>query len=314
MKSKLSILLVIIVLAIVINGLYIVDETKQVIITQFGSPVGEAITAAGLHWKVPFIQKTHSFEKRLLEWDGDPKQIPTADKKYLWIDTFARWKIVDPLKFYQTTRSESFAHGRLDDIISGTTRDIISLNNLLEVVRDSNREMNYTIDFDANESEGTNPNEDFKMDHGRSEIADSIFALSVPKIEEYGMELLDVQIKRVNYIDQVRTKVYERMISERNKIAAKYRSAGQGEAAEIMGKMQRELDKINSEAYKQSREIRGQADADATTIFANAYNRDPDFYQFIKTLETYKTTIGKQNTIIFSTDNDYFRFLKKSTK
>ncbi|MEA1973887.1 MAG: protease modulator HflC [Candidatus Cloacimonadota bacterium] len=310
MKNKIMLLLGVIVIVVILNGLFIIDETKQAIITQFGSPVGGALTEAGLQWKIPFIQKVHVFEKRILEWDGDPKQIPTADKKYLWIDIFARWQITDPLKFYQTTRNESFAHGRLDDIISGTTRDIISLNNLIEVVRDSNRNMNYTIDWDEEEIDNEGRNEQFLMKIGREAIADSVFSLSIPKIEEYGMTLLDVQIKRVNYIDQVREKVYERMISERNKIAAKYLSAGKGEGAEIMGKMQRELDKINSEAYKKSREIRGKADADATAIFANAYNRDPDFYQFIKTLETYKTTIGKESTIIFTTDNDYFKYFK----
>lgn len=310
MKSKLLILLAIILLAIVFNGLYIVDETEQVIVTQFGEPVGDAIQSAGLKWKIPFIQKAHFFDKRLLQWDGDPKQIPTKDKKYIWVDTFARWRIVDPLQFFQTTRNESFAHGRLDDIISGTSRDIISLNNLIEVVRDSNREMQYSSDWDVLEADSRVDTEEFVMKQGRSAIADSIVAASQPYIREYGIELVDVQIKRVNYIEEVRQKVYERMISERNKIAAKYRSAGKGEAAEIMGKTQRELDKINSEAYKESREIRGEADAAVTKIFANAYNKDPEFYRFIKTLETYKTTIGKENTIIFSTDSDYFKYFK----
>jgi membrane protease subunit HflC len=290
MKKQRTVIIFAVALLIVISSaLYILDERQQAIITQFGDPIGDAITNAGLHIKIPFIQKVHYFEKRILEWDGDPKQIPTSDKRYIWLDTFSRWKIVDPLKFYQTVRNETFAHGRLDDIISGTTRDVISSNSLIELVRNSNRELIFTQEFEASSLEGV---KEEPIDFGRSKIADKVFESSKPLVAEYGIELIDVNIKRINYVEEVRMKVYERMISERNKIAAKYRSEGQGNSAEILGRMQRELDQIQSEAYKKAQIIIGKADAKAIKIYADAYNRDPEFYQFLKTLETYeKTTI-----------------------
>lgn len=307
MKRKPLVIIIIILVILIINALYTIGERQQVIITQFGEPIGDAITKAGLHIKVPLIQKVHYFEKRILEWDGDPKQIPTSDKRYIWLDTFSRWQIVDPLKFYQTTRNETFAHSRLDDIISGTTRDIVSSNTLIEIVRNTNRKMSFTEEFMASYA-GDLLEE--AIDLGRSALADEIFKIAYPFIAEYGISLIDVKIKRINYVEEVRSKVYERMISERNKIAAKYRSEGQGKSAEILGKMQRELDQIQSQAYKRAQEIIGKADADAIKIYANAYNRDPDFYEFLKTLETYEKTIDKKNTIIMTTDSDYYKFLK----
>ena len=310
MKKQRTVIIFVVALLIVISSaLYILDERQQVIITQFGDPIGDAITNAGLHIKIPFIQKVHYFEKRILEWDGDPKQIPTSDKRYIWIDTFSRWKIVDPLKFYQTVRNETFAHSRLDDIISGTTRDIISSNSLIEVVRNTNRELIFTQEFEASSLEGV---KEEPIDFGRSKIADKIFESSKSLVAEYGIELIDVNIKRINYVEEVGIKVYERMISERNKIAAKYRSEGQGGSAEILGKMQRELDQIQSEAYRTAQEIIGKADAKAIKIYADAYNRDPDFYQFLKTLETYEKTIDEKNTLIMTTDSDYYKFIKKA--
>ncbi|MCK4695066.1 MAG: protease modulator HflC [Candidatus Cloacimonetes bacterium] len=307
MKRKPLVIIIIILVILIINALYTIGERQQVIITQFGEPIGDAITKAGLHIKVPLIQKVHYFEKRILEWDGDPKQIPTSDKRYIWLDTFSRWQIVDPLKFYQTTRNETFAHSRLDDIISGTTRDIVSSNTLIEIVRNTNRKMYFTEEFMTSYA-GDLLEE--TIDLGRSALADEIFEIASPFITEYGISLIDVKIKRINYVEEVRSKVYERMISERNKIAAKYRSEGQGKSAEILGKMQRELDQIQSQAYKTAQEIIGKADADAITIYANAYNRDPNFYEFLKTLETYENTIDKKNTIIMTTDSDYYKFLK----
>lgn len=301
-----KIALVIILILLALDGFFIVGETNQAIITQFGKPVGHAITKAGLHFKIPFIQTVHYFEKRILEWDGDPKQIPTLDKKYIWVDTFARWRIVDPLKFYQTNRNEIYAHSRLDDIIDGTTRDILSENYLIQVVRSSNRKMKFSADNTRIDSLDLQ-----KIFLGRKAIQDSIANIVKPALTQYGMELVDFEIKRVNYVTEVREKVYERMISERNKIAAKYRSEGQGQAAEIVGKMQRKLDKIQSEAYRKSQEIIGKADASATKIYAEAYNRDPDFYTFIKSLETYKKTMDKKSTLIISTESDYFKYLKK---
>jgi membrane protease subunit HflC len=310
MKKQRTVIIFAVALLIVISSaLYILDERQQAIITQFGDPIGDAITNAGLHIKIPFIQKVHYFEKRILEWDGDPKQIPTSDKRYIWLDTFSRWKIVDPLKFYQTVRNETFAHGRLDDIISGTTRDVISSNSLIELVRNSNRELIFTQEFEASSLEGV---KEEPIDFGRSKIADQVFESSKPLVAEYGIELIDVNIKRINYVEEVRMKVYERMISERNKIAAKYRSEGQGNSAEILGRMQRELDQIQSEAYKKAQIIIGKADAKAIKIYADAYNRDPEFYQFLKTLETYEKTIDERNTLIMTTDSDYYKFIKKA--
>lgn len=310
MKKQRTVIIFAVALLIVISSaLYILDERQQAIITQFGDPIGDAITNAGLHIKIPFIQKVHYFEKRILEWDGDPKQIPTSDKRYIWLDTFSRWKIVDPLKFYQTVRNETFAHGRLDDIISGTTRDVISSNSLIELVRNTNRELIFTQEFEASSLEGV---KEEPIDFGRSKIADQVFESSKPLVAEYGIELIDVNIKRINYVEEVRMKVYERMISERNKIAAKYRSEGQGNSAEILGRMQRELDQIQSEAYKKAQIIIGKSDAKAIKIYADAYNRDPEFYQFLKTLETYEKTINEKNTLIMTTDSDYYKFIKKA--
>lgn len=307
--NKYFILIVIAAVIIILNAFYILDERLQSIITQFGDPIGGPTTTAGLHLKIPFIQKVHYFEKRILEWDGDPKQIPTSDKRYIWLDTFSRWQIVDPLKFYQTVRSEPFAHGRLDDIISGTTRDVVSSNSLIEIVRNSNRTLIFTEEFEDNYSSGI---VEETIDLGRSIIADQIFQRASKLCDEYGIHLIDVKVKRINYNQEVGQKVYERMISERQKIAAKYRSEGQGNSAEILGKMQRELDQIQSEAYKTAQEIIGRADASAIKIFANAYNRDPEFYEFLKTLETYEVTMDKKNTLIMTTDSDYYKFIKDS--
>jgi len=308
-KSKiLLVLLFIIALIVLFNAFYIVDETQQVIITQFGKPIGEAIKSAGLHIKLPFIQKVHYFDKRILEWDGDAKQIPTSDKRYIWLDTFSRWQITDPLKFYETNRYESNAHGRLDDIISGITRDVISSNKLIEIVRNSNRDMVFTAEFEDSKLQNI-ISESIK--NGRQEISDSILTLSKIKVAEYGINLIDVRIKRLNYNRDVQAKVFERMISERNKIAAKYLSEGKGSSSEILGKMERELDQIQSTAYQKAQEIKGRADAKAIKIYADAYNRDPEFYEFLKTLETYEKTIDEKNTMIMTTDSDYYKFLKR---
>lgn len=307
MKNKLQIILIILAVILLVNAFYIIGEKHQVIITQFGKPVGNAITKAGLHVKIPLIQKVHYFDERILEWDGEAKQIPTSDKRYIWLDTFSRWQIVDPLKFYETTRYESNAHSRLDDIISGTTRDVISSNKLLEIVRTTNRELNFTDEYAVNQLDDVLKE---KIEIGRRVISDSIYVLSKIKVAEYGINLIDVRIKRLNYNQEVQSKVFERMISERDKIAAKYLSEGKGSSSEILGKMQRELDEIQSEAYETAQEIKGEADAQAINIYSNAYNRDPDFYEFLKTLETYENTIDNKNTIIMTTDSDYYKFLK----
>ena len=303
--------LIILTLAFIIlfNAFYIIDETEQAIITQFGKPVGEAKLNAGLNFKIPFIQKVHYFDKRILEWDGDAKQIPTSDKRYIWLDTFSRWKIVDPLKFYETTRVEANAHSRLDDIISGTTRDVISSHKLIDIVRSTNREMLFTNEYQP--SSFGEDNKIAKIEKGRDAIAQLIYENSLNKISEYGIKLINVEIKRLNYNKEVQSKVFDRMVSERNKIAAQYRSEGEGKSAEILGRMQKELDQIESEAYQKAQETKGKADAEAIKIYANAYNKDPDFYEFMKTLETYEQTIGETNTLILSTDSDYFKYLKQ---
>lgn len=306
-KMKIKLIIIIVALIVLFNAFYIIDERQQVIITQFGKPVGDAITDAGLQIKIPFIQKVHFFDKRIMEWDGDAKQIPTSDKRYIWIDTFSRWQIIDPLKFYETTRYESSAHSRLDDIISGITRDVISSNKLIEIVKSSNREMTFTAEY--SDSKLIDEVKE-KITSGRQVIAHSIFALSKVKVAEYGIKLIDVRIKRLNYNQEVQAKVFERMISERNKIAAKYLSEGEGDSSEILGKMQRELDQIQSEAYQTAQEIKGKADATAINIYANAYNKDPGFYEFLKTLETYEKTIDNNNTLIMTTDSEYYKFLK----
>lgn len=300
--------LFIFVILIVISGaVYIVDETKQVVITQFGKPVGEPITTAGLHFKKPFIQKAHYFEKRLLEWDGNPNQIPTRDKKYIWVDTTARWKIVDALRFFQAVTNEMGAHARLDDIINSATRDVIASHDLVETVRNSNRIM-------KKEEEGEDiiiteeAVEQIKV--GREGMEGIILNKAKDLAPQYGIELVDVRIKRINYVEDVRRKVYERMIAERKRAAEKYRSEGQGRRAEIEGQMEKELKIITSEAYKNAEGIKGKADAEAIGIYARAYSEDPDFYSFLKTLETYKKTVDENSTIILTTDSDYYRYFK----
>ena len=306
MRTKLIVLIALII--ILTNMFYTLDEREQAIITQFGNPKGGPIKNAGLHFKIPFIQKVHKFDRRILEWDGQKKQIPTLDKRYIWIDTFSRWKIVDPLLYYQTVRNETFAQSRLDDIISGTTRDVISSNKLIDIVRNTNREMKFSSDYQqAQETDETIK----KIQTGREKIEHQIYLMAKDQVKDYGIKLIDVKIKRVNYVEEVRTKVYERMISERNKIAAKYRSEGEGKAAEILGKMQRELQIIQSDAYKQAETIKGKADADAIKIYANAYNKDPNFFEFLKTMESYQNTIKDKNILIMSTDSDFYKYLKK---
>ncbi|PID29367.1 MAG: HflC protein [Candidatus Cloacimonadota bacterium] len=307
--KALKIILLILPVIIAVNGFYILPETQQAIITQFGNPVGNAVKDAGLHFVIPFIQKVHYFEKRILEWDGAPKQVPTLDKKFIWVDTFARWKINNPLVFFQSVKNENGAHSRLDDNISGVTKDIITQYNLIEVVRNTNRKMTIRTEYAADEGRSETQ---YQTEKGRSAISEQIVESAKGQLAKFGIELIDVQIKRVNYIDKVRNDVYDRMISEREKIAAGYRSAGQGKGAEILGKLQKELDTIQSEAYRQAQEIKGNADAQATAIYAKAYNKDPEFFEFLRTLQAYPETVKKKDTMIMTTDSDFYKYLKKS--
>ena len=310
-QTKLILMLAIVVgLVIVIaDATYIVSETNQVIILQFGKPVGETVTKPGLHIKVPFIQKNSYFEKRWLEWNGDANQIPTKDKKFIWIDTYARWKISDPLVFFQRVRDERGAQSRLDDIIDGETRNAIANFDLDEVVRSSNRA------FEVTEEAGvlTEREETPTIETGRDLITQTILDASSLITPEFGIELRDVRIKRINYIEEVRQEVFGRMIAERQRIAAKYRSEGDGRSAEIRGEKERELKRITSEAYRISQEIKGTADASATRIYAEAYNLDPEFYQFMRTLESYRTIMDKETILLLSTDTEFLKYLQ-STK
>ncbi|MBD3413779.1 MAG: protease modulator HflC [Candidatus Aminicenantes bacterium] len=301
---------VLLILIILSDALFVVSEMNQVIITQFGQPIGEAITGAGLHIKMPFIQKANFFEKRWLEWDGAANQIPTKDKKYIWVDTYARWRIMEPLTFFQRVRDERGAQSRLDDIIDGETRNIVASYDLIELVRSSNREFEITeelefiLDKEAIRTINT----------GREKIAEIILSKSSEITGEFGVELKDVRIKRINYVDEVQQKVFDRMIAERQRIASKYRSEGDGRSAEIQGQKERELKKIQSEAYRTAQEIKGKADAEATRIYAQAYNRDPEFYQFMKTLETYRKIMDKKTWLMLSTEAEFLKYLKKTSK
>jgi membrane protease subunit HflC len=297
-------------LIILVDAIYIVSETNQVIITQFGDPKGGAVTSPGLHVKVPFIQKANYFEKRWLEWDGDANQIPTKDKKYIWVDTYARWRISDPLVFFQRIYDERGAQSRLDDIIDGETRNAVAKFDLIEIVRSSNREFELTEELILLDIASDIP----EIETGREKIAELILEKCSVITPEFGIELRDVRIKRINYVDEVQEKVFDRMIAERQRIASLYRSEGDGKSAEIMGQKERELKKITSEAYQKAQEIKGKADAEATRIYADAYNLDPEFFQFMRTLETYKNTLDEETWLILTTESEFFKYLKKTGK
>lgn len=308
MKTLIAVAAALALILVLGDALFIVSETDQVIITQFGEPKGGALTSPGIHLKVPFIQKTHFFEKRWLEWDGDPNQVPTRDKKYIWINTYSRWRISNPLVFYQRVRDERGAQSRIDDIVDGETRNAIASFDLIELVRSTNREFEVTdetVILDVIEAL-----EEIKL--GRDRIARIILEKASAITAEFGVEIKDVQIKRVNYVDDVQRKVFERMIAERQRIASKFRSEGDGKSAEIRGQKERELKRITSEAYRKAQELMGKADAEATGIYARAYNADPEFYQFMKTLETYRTTLTKQTWLVLSTDSEFLKYLKSA--
>ncbi len=305
--NKLLIPLIILVALVLFNSMYVVQEPHQAIITQFGKPVGDPILTPGLNFKIPFVQKVHRFEKRFLEWDGDPNQLPTRDKRFIWVNNYARWRITDPLLFFQRLNNERGAQTRLDDILDGETRNAIAKYDLVEVVRSTNR-VPMETEVDA-EDEVTMEDIEF----GRDVIRLEILANSQKRTADLGIEILDVEFKRINYVAEVQRKVYERMISERQRIAERFTSEGQGQAFRIRGEKDRELLRIRSEAYKTAQEIKGNADAEATKIYASAYNRSADtrsFYEFLQTMEAYKTTLDKESSLVLSTDSDFYRFLK----
>ena len=305
MKLKIIIILIAVILVGMYFCFYTVDEREQVVITQFGRPISEPIKRPGIEFKFPW-QKVNSFPKNLLEWDGDPDQIQTKDKRFIWVDTFSRWKIVDPLKYFQTVKYEVEAQAILDGILNSTIRNAITSNPLIETVRNTNRE----LDTSEEGLEDTMEKSDLNITIGRQQIAKNILDEAQPKLEKFGIELVDVKIKRLNYEADVQRSVYERMIAERKKIAEKYRSEGKGEARIIEGDMEKEMKKITSEAYKTAQEIKGKADAEATLIYAEAFGKDPEFYSFIQTLDIYRETMDKDSFLVLSTDSEFLKYFK----
>ncbi len=288
--------------------LYVVGEAQQAVIFQFGEPRGDPITTPGLKVKLPLIRKVIYFDNRFLEWDGDPNEVPTRDKRFIHVDTYARWRIVDPLKYFQRLRNEQGAQSRLDDILDGETRNVIANHDLIELVRSSNREFAVSegIAGDAAAESGAT------IEQGREQLALEVLHAAQARTEDLGIEILDFRFKRLNYVEEVRVEVYSRMISERNRIAEQFRAEGGGESARINGERERDLRVITSEAYRQAQVIKGRADAEAADIYAAAYNRDAEFYRFIKTMEVLKQTMDSSAVLVLSTDSEFLRYLGKS--
>lgn len=307
MKSKILAAVLVLILIGFFSGAYVVDETEQVVITQFGRAVGLARTSPGLYFKIPLIQQANYFPKNLLEWDGDPGQIPTLDKTYIWVDTFARWRIVDPLRFFQTVNNVTSALARLDDILDAAVRNYITSYPLIETVRATNRKLDT---FEVGITEIGDERVTKEITTGRKLIIKGVLEQATPKLAEFGIQLVDLKIKRLNYVEEVQQSVYARMIAERRQIAEKFRSEGKGEASKIAGNREKELKKITSEAYKVSQEIKGKADAEAAAIYAEALGKDPEFFSFIKTLDIYREAMDKNTSLILSTDSEFLQYLK----
>jgi len=311
MKPQAQLTLLALVAGLIIllfSAAFVVSETDQVIVTQFGEPRGEAVTEPGVHFKLPFIQHANYFEKRFLEWDGDANQVPTRDKRFIWVDTYARWRIVNPLRFFERLRDERGAQSRLDDILDGETRNSIARHDLVEVVRSTNRQEDTQLAEVGEEATIL-----AQIEKGRQEITREILEAASARVADadLGIELMDMQFKRINYVEEVQQDVFARMIAERNRIAERFRSEGEGEAARIRGERDRELKRIQSEAYRTAEELRGVADAEATQIYAEAYNRDPSFYAFMKSLEAYEEVIDSNTIMILTTDSDMLQYLKR---
>jgi membrane protease subunit HflC len=309
MGRLLVVIVVVAALLLIASAAYVVFETEQVILTQFGKPVGAPVSEPGLHFKIPLIRKVHRFDRRFLEWDGKANELPTKDKRFIWADTYARWRITDPLLFFQRLQNERGAQSRLDDILDGETRNAIANHELVELVRTSNR----TPELDESVAEGSD--ELAPIQNGREAIRREILAAAQTRTQDLGIEILDVQFKRINYVEEVQEKVYDRMIAERRRIADRFRSEGEGESARIRGELERDLNEIESEAFKTAEEIKGRADAEATAIYAAAYDRSADsrrFYEFLKSMETLEQTASSETTVLLSTESELFRFLKDS--
>jgi len=307
---------VLLILLIVAANLcfYTVSEQEQVIITQFGKTVGEPVRGAGFHSKLPFVQAVNRIDKRVLEWDGRASEMPTRDKLYIVVDTFGRWRINDPLQFFTRLRDERSALSRLDDIIGSEVRNAVAKHDLIEMVRTSKDRKPVTdTTLTAEEARTTNL---LPITLGRTALEAEVVKQAAPKLKDFGIDLIDVRFMRINYNTRVSSKIHERMISERQQIASRFRSEGEGEAAKILGNKERDLKRFESEAYREVQKIRGEADAKATEIYAQAYGSNPDaaeFYRFLRTMDTYQKTLGRDSTLILSTDSDLFRYLKHST-
>jgi membrane protease subunit HflC len=313
--NKLAPLLVLLGAAafVLISSVYTVSEVEQMIITQFGKPVGEPVTTAGLKVKIPFIQQVNPIEKRVLEWDGNPSDMPTKDKLYISVDLFARWRITDPLQYFLRIRDERSAQSRLDDILGSETRNAVAKHELIEIIRTTKDRVPLRDTLLTDAERDLNMGALVPIQKGRKLVEQEIFASAAEKVEVFGIELLDIRFKRINYNESVRPKIYDRMISERRQIAERFLSEGNGEAARIRGNRVRDLNKIQSEAYRQVEEIRGLADAKATEIYASAYNKNSEavaFYEFTRTMESYKFIIAENTTLVLSTDSELFKFLK----
>ena len=299
---------------VLMGSIYTVNEVEQMIITQFGKPVGEPVTTAGLKIKIPFIQEVNPIDKRVLEWDGPPSDMPTKDKLYISVDLFARWRITDPLQYFLRLRDEHSAQSRLDDILGSETRNAVAKHELIEIIRTTKDRIPLRDALLTDEEQALDMGALVPIQKGRKLVEQEIFAAAAQKVEVFGIELLDIRFKRINYNESVRPKIYDRMISERRQIAERFLSEGNGEAARIRGNRVRDLNKIQSEAYRQVEEIRGVADAKATEIYANAYNQSPEsaeFYEFTRTMQSYRHIIAANTTLILSTNSDLFRFLKE---
>ncbi len=298
---------------VLFSAVYTVNEVQQMIITQFGKPVGEPVTTPGLKIKIPFIQEVNPIDKRVLEWDGSPSDMPTKDKLYISVDLFARWRIVDPLQYFLRLRDERSAQARLDDILGSETRNAVAKHELIEIIRTTKDRVPLRDSLLAGAQQEAKMGSLVPINKGRKLVEKEIFDAASKKVQVFGIELLDIRFKRINYNQSVRPKIYDRMISERRQIAERFLSEGNGEAARIRGNRVRDLNKIQSEAYREVEEIRGVADAKATEIYARAYNQSPEaveFYEFTRTMQAYQDIIESNSTLILSTDSDLFKFLK----
>jgi len=295
------------------SSIYTVSEVEQVIITQFGKPVGAPVTSAGLKFKVPFIQDVNPIDKRVLEWDGSPSDMPTKDKLYISVDLFARWRITDPLQYFLRLHDERSAQSRLDDILGSETRNAVAKHELIEIIRTTKDRVPLRDTLLTEAERQQDIGSLVPIQKGRKLVEQEIYSAAAEKVQVFGIELLDIRFKRINYNESVRPKIYDRMISERRQIAERFLSEGNGEAARIRGNRERDLNKIQSEAYREVEEIRGLADAKATEIYARAYNQSPEavaFYEFTRTMQSYKAMINENTTLVLSTDSDLFKFLK----